>query len=90
MEATLKEFEKLPPKQRVLCLRNYAKFAGMSSTERAEFLKTAEKWSKMSPKERQAWRDLVARVPMMPPSPNPVIPPGLIPKKSLRSNVATN
>ncbi|HEX4350556.1 MAG TPA: DUF3106 domain-containing protein [Verrucomicrobiae bacterium] len=69
MEKTLTTFDGLPAQQRALCIRNYAKFAGMSDGERAEFLKNAESWSKLSPQERQAWRDLVARIPMWPPMP---------------------
>jgi uncharacterized tellurite resistance protein B-like protein len=91
MEKTLKTFEQLPPQQRVQCVRNYAKFAGMSGTERAEFLKNAENWSKMSPAERQSWRDLVANVPMWPPSPPPALPP--VPRaapKAPRASMATN
>lgn len=82
MEKTLKTFEHLPPRQRQLCVRNYAKFAGMSTSERARFLKSAEAWSKMSPKDRQMWRDLVAQVPIWPPMPpmrTPPVPPNLIP-----------
>jgi hypothetical protein len=93
MEKTLQTFDKLPPKQRLTCLRNYAKFAGMSATERAEFLKNAESWSKMSPAERQTWRDLVARVPQWPPMPPATVPPNLIPHvspKIPRTSVATN
>ena len=37
----------------------------MSASEKQEFLKNAERWSQMSPAERQAWRDLVANVPAM-------------------------
>jgi len=77
MEKTLKSFEQLPAIQRSLCLRNYAKFAGMAPAEREEFLKNAQQWSKLTPKERQAWRDLVAQVPMWPPL--PILPPNLIP-----------
>jgi Protein of unknown function (DUF3106) len=79
MEKTLQAFDKLPPRQRMLCTRNYAKFAGMSAAERAEFLKNAEKWSQMSPKERQAWRDLVSHVPLWPPLPPSPVPPNLMP-----------
>jgi hypothetical protein len=79
MQKTLKSFEDLPAKQRALCVRNYAKFAGMNPAERSEFLKNAEHWSQMSPAERQAWRDLVAHVPMWPPTPLPVIPKNLYP-----------
>jgi hypothetical protein len=93
MEKTLKSFEKLPPQQRLQCIRNYAKFAGMSAAERKEFLENAEKWSQMSPKERQSWRDLVTHVPMMPPVPPPAIPTNIFPHpaiKTPRPNVATN
>jgi hypothetical protein len=75
MEKTLQSFGRLPPQQRRECVRNYAKFAGMSGAERAEFLKNAENWSKLSPQERQTWRDLVARVPLWPPAPPLVMPP---------------
>jgi hypothetical protein len=93
MEKTLQTFEKLPPSQRLLCIRNYAKFAGMSAAERAEFLKNAETWSKLSPKERQTWRDLVAHVPIMPPMPPASAPANLIPRvppQKARANMATN
>ena len=93
MEKTLQSFEKLPPQQRLQCVRNYAKFAGMNAADRAEFLKNAEHWSQMSPQERQSWRDLVAHVPQWPPLPPPILPPNLIPHalpKIPRPNVATN
>jgi len=95
MEKTLQSFEKLPPRQRLVCVRNYAKFAGMSGTERAKFLKNAESWSKMSPTERQTWRDLVENVPIWPPMPTPmaIFPPNLIPHpapKLPHASVATN
>jgi len=79
MQATLKSFEKLPPDKRLICVRNYAKFAGMTETERASFLRNAESWSKMSPSERQAWRDLVQTVPIWPPLPPGLDPPNPVP-----------
>jgi hypothetical protein len=89
MEATLKTFHELPPEQRFQCQRNFAKFAGMSGPDRAEFLKNAESWAQMSPEERQTWRDLVAHVPLWPPLPSiiPPMPPHIVPKKS---SMATN
>ena len=86
METTLKTFEQLPPQQRQLCERNYAKFAGMSAIERAEFLKNAESWAKLSPAERKTWRDLVNNVPLWPPLP----PPLPAPPKTSGASVATN
>jgi hypothetical protein len=91
MEKTLQSFEQLPPQQRMQCVHNYAKFAGMSAAERAEFLKNAERWSKMTPEERRSWRDLVAHVPLWPPLP-PValpLPPHAAPKNP-HTNMATN
>ena len=96
MERTLKTFEQMPAIQRRQCLNNYARFAGMSAAERAKFLKSAESWSKLSPKERQTWRDLVAQIPILPPLPTPTPPPvpdNLIPhatSKISRTAVATN
>jgi hypothetical protein len=94
MDKTLKTFDQLPPPQRNLCVRNYAKFAGMNEAERVEFLKNADKWSKMSPGERQTWRDLVAHVPLWPPLPPmpprmPPLPP-MPPKAGSASHIATN
>lgn len=89
MQETLKAFDKLPPRQRELCVQNYAKFAGMSPDERAEFLKNADRWSKMSPEDRRQWRELVQQVPIWPvgwtPNQPPPLPPGISPK-----TVATN
>jgi len=92
MEKTLQTFEQMPMPQRARCIRNYAKFAGMSAAERTEFLKNAESWSKMSPAERQTWRDLVATVPLLPPMRTPApppLPPNLRPKP-VKTGVATN
>lgn len=80
MEKTLKAFAKLPAAQRFQCIRAFKEFAGMNPQERAEFLENAQRWSQMSPKERQTWRDLVAQVPIWPPVPRALIMPPLPPK----------
>jgi hypothetical protein len=69
MGKTLLAFDKMPASQRAECVSAFAKFASMSDKEKAEFLKNAERWSAMSPAERQAWRDLVVNVPQWPPLP---------------------
>jgi hypothetical protein len=69
MTKTLQAFDKMTPPQRDECVSAFAKFASMSDREKAEFLKNAERWSAMSPAERQAWRDLVVNVPQWPPLP---------------------
>jgi len=90
MDKTLKTFEQLPPQKRALCIRNYAKFASMSIGDRAEFLKNADSWSKMSPQERQTWREVVAIVPQWPSLP-PVHPlPPRIPRIIAKPSMATN
>ena len=93
MEKTLNSFDQLSPSQRRLCVRNYARFAGMSAAERVNFLKNAERWSQMSPQERQTWRDLVAQVPAWPPMPAVIVPTALMPPHQPlkpRPSMATN
>lgn len=83
MEETLRSFEQLSREKRIVCVRSFAKFASMGIAERQQFLKNAERWEKMSLAERQAWRDLVSRVPDFPPLPPgfgetpPPVPPAL-------------
>ena len=73
LEKTLRTFGSLQPAQRAQCIRSFAKFASLSLEERQQFLKNAERWKLMSPSERQAWRQLVTRLP--PPLPPPRPPP---------------
>ncbi len=75
MEKTLQSFDKMPASQRAECVNAFAKFASMNALDQAEFLKNAERWSAMSPAERQSWRDLVVNVPQWPPLPIGMTPP---------------
>jgi len=75
MEKTLETFGKLPPAQRLKCIRAFTEFAGMSAQEKQDFLKNAQRWSQLPPKERQTWRDLVTHVPEWPPLPPALMPP---------------
>jgi len=75
MEKTLEMFGQLPHAQRLQCLRAFTEFAGMSAQEKQDFLKNARRWSQMTPKERQTWRDLVTHVPEWPPLPPQAMPP---------------
>jgi hypothetical protein len=92
MEKTLQSFDKLPPAQRAQCVRAFAKFGSLSPQDRTEFLKSADQWSQLPPNERQAWRDLVAQVPLWPPLPHALIMPPMPPKilPHPRPAVATN
>ena len=69
MQGTLQAFDRMPAPLRAECVNAFAKFASMTASEKAEFLKNAARWSAMSPAERQAWRDLVVNVPQWPPLP---------------------
>lgn len=65
----LARFKHLSPVQRSICIRNVPKLAGMSPAERAEFLRSAEEWREMTAEERQAWKNMVKRSPVLPPFP---------------------
>jgi hypothetical protein len=75
MEKTLETFGELPPGQRLKCIRAFTEFAGLSAQEKQDFLKNAQRWAQMSPKDRQTWRDLVTHVPEWPPMPPAFIMP---------------
>jgi hypothetical protein len=67
MERTLEAFAKLPAGQRRVCVASFRKFAEFTPAERAEFLKSADRWKSLTPQERDAWRKLVTRLPPSPP-----------------------
>jgi hypothetical protein len=97
MDKTLRHFENLPLGQREQCIQAFSKFTRMSLAERQQFLKNAERWKLMSPDERQAWRDVVQKLPGYPPMPPgfrslPPLPPGLKPASPALPavHVATN
>ena len=71
---TLRTFENLPRWQREQCLRSFSSFASLGDAERRQFLKNAERWRLMSPEERQAWRELVQKIPESPPLPEDFSP----------------
>jgi predicted secreted protein len=92
IEKTLRAFDRLRPDQRSECMRSFAKFASLSVAERQEFLKNAERWEQMSPNERQAWRELVRKMPPpLPPrrAPKPPQPPS-VPASRPTPAVVTN
>jgi hypothetical protein len=80
MKKALRAFDLLPPGQRTQCLNSFGKFATMAPGERAQFLKNAARWDAMTRDERQIWRELVHKLPPVPPgfpSDMPPMPPGL-------------
>lgn len=94
MERTLSAFAKLTREQRIQGVRSFEKFASMTAAERQSFLQNAARWSAMSPAERETWRNLVRKLPEMPPlppdfygGPPPPLPPTPAPRPlSLATN----
>jgi hypothetical protein len=76
MEKTLSAFEKLTPEQRESCIASFEKLSSMTKEERAQFLRNAERWRAMSPREREAWRTLVTIIPPSAPISPPLPAPG--------------
>jgi hypothetical protein len=74
MEKTLRSYSALTSAQRAQCIRSFQKFAELSLPDRQLFLKNAERWKRMSPDERQEWRDLVSQLPLIPVDPMPPMP----------------
>jgi hypothetical protein len=63
----------------------------LSPSERASFLRHAEKWASLPPAERQAWRGLVGKLPPLPPVPVSVVPPPLpVPEPAPRKPLLTD
>jgi hypothetical protein len=81
IEKTLLAFGNLPPAERARCIRSFDKFTSLSIEERQEFLRNADRWKAMPPSERQAWRQLVNRLPPPLPTRGPPLPPPLLPHR---------
>lgn len=86
METTLDRFAGLTSEQRKICIESFQKFTRMSLAERQEFLKKADAWKRMTPAEREQWREVVRAVPEMPPFFPPVATS--VPPQTMKSNSA--
>ncbi|HSU53295.1 MAG TPA: DUF3106 domain-containing protein, partial [Candidatus Dormibacteraeota bacterium] len=77
LDKTLRKYQTLSPAQRAQCTQNFEKFTSLTLEERQQFLRNAEKWKLMTLDERQAWKDLVDRALLQPPTPYmvPPLPP---------------
>ena len=79
VDRILPEFDRLDPNQRKFCLEAFRRFTELTPDERARFKKSAERWRNMSEQERTAWRQLVTKIPPLPPGADqPPSPPGLL------------
>ncbi|HVM48436.1 MAG TPA: DUF3106 domain-containing protein [Candidatus Acidoferrum sp.] len=72
IENTLKTYATLPPDQRARCALAIEKYTSLTLEDRQQFLKNAERWRLLTPRQRQAWRELVNALP--PPEPPPLPP----------------
>jgi hypothetical protein len=75
LEKILGKFDRLSKADREAALKSFSGFTAMSVEERQQFLKNAERWRLLSPDERQAWRELVQKLP----ADAPPFPPGYTP-----------
>jgi len=82
IEKTLQTFANLPPEQRAKCIRAIGQYTSLSLADRQQFIKNAERWKLLTPSQRQAWRDLVQKLPPPLPPDFPPLPPS---DRSVRS-----
>jgi hypothetical protein len=87
MQKTLEAFARLSAKDRKKSVESFQRLATMDPQERASFLRNAARWQQLSPDERAAWREMVAKLPPMPPEPVP-LPPSPRVSSSARDRVA--
>jgi hypothetical protein len=76
-EKVLDPIDKWSKPQQERYLAAFRQFGDMTSAERDRFMQNVERWKKMSPEERQAWRDLLHQLAEIPP-----LPPGFAPPAS--------
>ncbi len=85
IEKTINSYRDLSPATRIQIFRGLEKVSELTPVQLADFLKNAERWTALSPSERQAWRDLVtsaAFLPPLPPGPRPPRPPPVAPNQA--------
>ncbi len=72
IERTIVTFHRLEPRSRARILQ---KFCQLSPTEFKDFFKNVERWERLTPTERKAWRDLVTSASIQPPLPTGAVRP---------------
>lgn len=70
IRALLTQVESMSASDRELCLRALERLASMPPDEQVKFFKKAEIWIRLSPDQRRAWRQLMDKLPPLPPLPN--------------------
>lgn len=89
MQAVLERFRRLTPEQRRTSVTSFSRLASMSPAERSEFLRNAERWTALPQEEREAWRQIVNKLPVFPPLPTQLPEPPL-PQPPLPSRRVAN
>jgi hypothetical protein len=74
IQRTLDLFARMPLAQRRASVHSFQKFATMSPEDRNQFLRNAARWREMTPQERETWKQLVTKLPPMPPEPEEPAP----------------
>ncbi|MCX8155761.1 MAG: DUF3106 domain-containing protein [Verrucomicrobiae bacterium] len=72
-EKLLAALSRLPPEQREKYTAALNRFLSLGPVEREQFLRNALTWQSLSPEQRQMVREMVSKVPPLPP-----LPPGLL------------
>jgi hypothetical protein len=75
IEGVILDFEKLQPEERVRCIENFRKLANMEKEASNRFWNNVRRWEAMTPREREAWRDLFHSLPPNPPGFSSAGPP---------------
>jgi hypothetical protein len=82
VQSRLEQLENLSPEAKKQCLAALAKYAQMTLTERILFRANAERWKSMLPSEHAVWKNVVKKLPPLPPIRSRSLPP--IPRSSTR------
>lgn len=90
MKRVLERFKHLSPAGKNLCLRSLGELLKMSTEELQIFLRSAEEWQKISPTDREAWKNLVKKSPVIPPYPPGFLKPRLSPAPPPATLASTN
>jgi hypothetical protein len=77
IEKALAKFEQMPPLRRQRILATWPRLETLSTKERDEFVRDADRWQAMTPAERQTLRTLFTQLPPPLPPTMPPLPPRL-------------
>ena len=85
VQSRLEQLENLTPEAKKQCLEALTKYAQMTPNERILFKAHAERWKLMPPSEHTVWKNVVKKLPPLPPIRTRSLPP--IPRSSNRKGL---